>query len=54
MSLTDSDIATLTPERFSSIFSHSAVKRAKLAGLLRNLSALTPRYTGPPFEDEIQ
>lgn len=55
MSLTDSDIATLTPERFSSVFSHSAVKRAKLAGLLRNLSALTPRSAaGPPSEDKIQ
>lgn len=33
-------ISGLTPEKFNSIFRHSAIKRAKLAGLLRNLSYL--------------
>jgi epoxyqueuosine reductase len=33
-------LQTLTPEKFSEIFRHSAVKRTKLAGLLRNLKAL--------------
>ncbi len=33
-------IAGLTPERFNSIFRHSAIRRAKLAGLLRNLRHL--------------
>lgn len=36
LSLTRDDILTMTQEQFSSIFSHSAVKRAKLAGLQRN------------------
>lgn len=40
LSLTDNDIASLTPPDFSRIFSHSAVKRTKLAGLLRNLEAM--------------
>lgn len=39
--LTPADIAALTPEKFSSIFRHSAIKRTKLAGLLRNLRNLT-------------
>lgn len=30
----------LTPETYSRVFSHSAVKRAKFAGLQRNLAAL--------------
>lgn len=36
LSLTLDDILTMTQEQFSTIFSHSAVKRAKLAGLQRN------------------
>ncbi len=43
LSLRDNDIASMTPDGFSRIFSHSAVKRAKLAGLLRNLAAMRPR-----------
>lgn len=38
MTLTASDIATMSPEQFSAIFRHSAVKRTKLAGLQRNLT----------------
>ena len=37
MGLTDSDIAAMTPELFSKIFRHSAIKRTKLSGLQRNL-----------------
>lgn len=37
-SLTHAEILAMTPERFSAIFAHSAVKRAKLAGLRRNAS----------------
>lgn len=40
MALTRDDIDTMTQERFSAIFTHSAVKRAKLAGLKRNLRYL--------------
>lgn len=36
LSLTLNDILSMTQEQFSNIFSHSAVKRAKLAGLQRN------------------
>lgn len=36
--LTHAEILAMTPERFSAIFTHSAVKRAKLAGLRRNAS----------------
>jgi len=36
LSLTRDDILTMTQEQFSRLFSHSAVKRAKLAGLQRN------------------
>lgn len=39
-SLTLADITSLTPERFASIFTHSAVKRTKLAGLIRNAAHL--------------
>lgn len=38
--LTLGQVAALTPEKFSTLFSHSAVKRAKLAGLQRNLRNL--------------
>jgi epoxyqueuosine reductase len=40
LSITDDTLAALTPEEFSALFSRSAVKRAKLAGLLRNLHAI--------------
>lgn len=46
LSITDADIAALTPEAFSTLFRHSAIKRAKLAGLLRNLAAISK----PPSE----
>ena len=36
LSLTRDDILTMTQDQFSALFSHSAVKRAKLAGLQRN------------------
>lgn len=38
--LTHESIAALTPEEYATLFRHSAIKRAKLAGLLRNLRAL--------------
>lgn len=38
--LTRDSVAAMTQEQFSAIFRHSAVKRAKLAGLLRNLRHL--------------
>ena len=34
--LTRSQVESLTPGEFSHLFARSAVKRAKLAGLLRN------------------
>ncbi|MDE6144848.1 MAG: DUF1730 domain-containing protein, partial [Muribaculaceae bacterium] len=37
MELTADDVATMTPEEFSAVFRHSAIKRTKLAGLQRNL-----------------
>lgn len=40
MSLDREAIEGLTSEKFNSIFRHSAIKRAKLAGLLRNLRHL--------------
>lgn len=46
LSITDADIAALTPEAFSTLFRHSAIKRAKLAGLLRNLAALSKPPSG--------
>ena len=36
LALTHEDILQMTQEQFSHVFSHSAVKRAKLAGLQRN------------------
>ncbi len=36
LTLSLDDILSMTQEQFSSVFSHSAVKRAKLAGLQRN------------------
>lgn len=38
--LTADDVAAMTPEQFSAVFRHSAVKRTKLAGLQRNLRFL--------------
>lgn len=40
LSLTRDDIAGMTQQEFSRIFRHSAVKRTKLSGLLRNLRYL--------------
>lgn len=37
MELTADDVAAMTPEEFSAVFRHSAIKRTKLAGLQRNL-----------------
>jgi len=37
-----SEILELTPETYAERFRHSAMKRAKLAGLQRNARALTP------------
>lgn len=45
LSLSHSDITAMTQEQFSRIFSHSAIKRTKLAGLLRN--ALHKQKTAP-------
>jgi len=42
MALDRDAIAGLTPEKFNSIFRHSAIRRTKLSGLLRNLKALAP------------
>lgn len=40
LSLDRDSIAGLTPEKFSALFRHSAVKRTKLKGLMRNLDYL--------------
>lgn len=40
--LTPAALAAMTPETFRALFSHSAIRRAKLPALLRNLSALRP------------
>lgn len=40
--ITREDIASMTEQRFSALFSHSAVSRLKLAGLKRNLKATSP------------
>ena len=40
LSLTIDNILEMTQEQFSTLFSHSAVKRAKLAGLQRNARAI--------------
>lgn len=54
--LTGADVASLTPERFSALFRHSAIKRTKLSGLLRNLSHMSERRSDwseaqPPATD---
>lgn len=41
LSLTPADISSMTQQDFSRIFSHSAIKRTKLAGLQRNGKQLT-------------
>lgn len=40
LSLSREDVMSLTPETFATLFRHSPVKRAKLAGLLRNARLL--------------
>lgn len=40
LSLSHSDIKAMTQQQFSRIFTHSAIKRTKLAGLQRNLSKM--------------
>ncbi len=40
LELTSEEIANMSQEAFSSLFSHSAIKRAKLSGLKRNLASL--------------
>ena len=40
LALTLDDILAMTQEQFSSLFSHSAVKRAKLSGLQRNAQVI--------------
>lgn len=42
LALDRDEIANLTPERFNALFRHSAIKRTKLSGLLRNLNRLSP------------
>lgn len=42
-SLTADDILSMTPEQFSATFRHSAMKRAKLAGLQRNVRNISER-----------
>lgn len=36
-------LAALTPESFNTLFRHSAVKRTKLCGLLRNLTLISDK-----------
>ncbi len=47
LTLDEERIAALTPESFNAIFRHSAVKRTKLSGLLRNLRLLRSRKPLP-------
>ena len=44
--LTAREAASMTQEQFSAIFTHSAIKRAKLAGLQRNACALMATQLG--------
>ncbi|MBP3535852.1 MAG: hypothetical protein J6J53_07545, partial [Muribaculaceae bacterium] len=46
--LTADQVAAMTPEQFSALFRHSAIKRTKLAGLLRNLAAMAAPRTDAP------
>lgn len=45
--ITRAGILAMTQQQFSAVFSHSAVKRTKLAGLQRNAAAISP---APPHE----
>ena len=47
LSLTPADILSLTPDKFSEIFRGSAMKRAKLSGLQRNILQLKSRHPEP-------
>lgn len=50
--LTAESALQLTQQQFSTIFSHSAVKRAKLAGLQRNARQITlQKYCVPPTKE---
>lgn len=42
LSLTPATVTALTPAAYSLLFRHSPIRRAKLAGLLRNLRTLNP------------
>ena len=44
LDLTVKDVMSLTPVTFSTLLRHSPIKRAKLAGLLRNASHLSSAY----------
>ena len=46
MAMTEQDWRTLTPEQFRCLFRHSAIKRAKYEGLMRNISHWYPRQNG--------
>lgn len=48
LDLTVKDVTSLTPVTFSTLLRHSPIKRAKLAGLLRNASHLSSAY---PYTD---
>lgn len=47
MALTRENILTMKQPEFSRIFTHSAIKRAKLAGLQRNARAIDPEEIQP-------
>ncbi|MDE6361154.1 MAG: hypothetical protein K2L39_08040, partial [Muribaculaceae bacterium] len=40
LDLTEDEVRNLTPTTFASLLRHSPIKRAKLAGLLRNVDRL--------------
>ena len=42
LELTRDDLLSMDQQRFSTLFRHSAIKRAKLAGLQRNALSLEP------------
>lgn len=41
--MTEANVAALTPGEFRRLFAHSAIRRTRLAGLLRNLRCLSQR-----------
>ncbi|MFG6382329.1 MAG: tRNA epoxyqueuosine(34) reductase QueG [Muribaculum sp.] len=45
LALDEERLSALTPESFNSLFRHSAIKRTKLSGLLRNLQLLRANKT---------